>query len=67
MESTWNLSFHMESTWNPHGNRMEFMWNIPYGFLVEIPCGMVESTWNPHGIHMEFIFPHGIHMESTWK
>jgi len=33
---------------------MEFMWNIPYGFLVEIPCGMVESTWNPQGIHMEY-------------
>ena len=42
--------FQVDSTWNPHGNRMEFMWNIPYGFLVEIPCGMVESTWNPHGI-----------------
>ena len=28
---------------------MEFMWNIPYGFLVEIPCGMVESTWNIGG------------------
>ena len=41
--------FQVESTWNPHGNRMEFMWNIPYGFLVEIPCGMVESTWNIGG------------------
>jgi len=49
MESTWNLSFHMESIWNPHGNRMEFTWNIPYRFLVEIPCGMVESTWNIGG------------------
>jgi hypothetical protein len=28
--------------------------SIPYGFLVEIPCGMVEFTWNPHGIHMEY-------------
>jgi len=37
----------MESTWNPHGNGMEFMWKIPHGIHVEIPYGMVESTWNP--------------------
>jgi hypothetical protein len=43
VESMWNpLSFH-GSIWNGGGIHT----NIPSGFQMDIPYGMMEYTWNP--------------------
>ena len=74
--------FQVVSTWNPHGNRMEFMWKFhvegwnSYGIHK-------ESTWNiggkkspkwvrsqpkhiPCGMGRFHVEQHGFHMDSTW-